>query len=181
MDNPRTGPAAYPASTAGSRASAMRARAEDMKLDAQANAKQVEGAARTAAETQKRTLAGRGSAVADAVKRLGEELDGQQEPWLGDAARRVAEGVQATSQRLEQRTIQELADDVRSLSRHPVAFLGGAFTIGLLAGRFLKASGDRSYDEPLRVPRPDAAPPLKPVPNRVIADEPREEMNHGAT
>ena len=135
--SPREGASA---TGSGSLSQSAKSKAQDIKVDVQNKAQNVRRTAEDAAESQKHGLSGRGEAVAGAISRLAEELDSQEEAWLGNIARSMANRVERVSSHVQERSAQELMEEVRGLSRHPVAFLGGAFTVGLIAGRFMKSS-----------------------------------------
>jgi hypothetical protein len=80
------------------------------------------------------------SSVAEALRSSTGDI-GDQVPFVGEYANKAAEGVEQLSNYIQTRTIGELIDDVEGFARRePALFLGGAFAIGLIAGRFLKSS-----------------------------------------
>lgn len=87
--------------------------------------------------------------VADALRQAGEHLRSQDKASLTDYVVRAADKVEAASFYLQRRTLSDVLGDVGGLARRePALFLGGAFALGLLGGRFLKSSGSRTAEKP---------------------------------
>jgi hypothetical protein len=113
------------------------------------------------------------SGVADALRQTrGGMKDAGPLPMLADQA---ADTVERVADYLQSKTLGDLVGEVeRFARREPAIFLGGAFAIGLLGGRFLKSSAptrtgeidrfayDRDYDrdEPARFAARPIAPAL---------------------
>lgn len=114
--------------------------ADKAKGEAKAIATAVEGRAEQEFESVKEEAASRADSVASAVDTLARELQENDEAWLGDKAAALAAMLRRTGQNVQERRVDELADDMRQWSKNPALFLGGAFAIGLVAGRFLKSS-----------------------------------------
>jgi hypothetical protein len=67
--------------------------------------------------------------------------NGEGEMDLGPYAKKAAEQMERVSDYLSNRGLMEMAEDVEDFARRePALFLGGAFVLGLVGGRFLKAS-----------------------------------------
>lgn len=91
--------------------------------------------------------------VAQAIRETGDKLGGGATPIASKAAERV----DRAARYLESRDVRDMISGVEGFARRePALFLGGAFALGLFAGRFLKSSsrggasetGEESYDEP---------------------------------
>lgn len=81
------------------------------------------------------------SQVAEALRHTGERLQDQDASGLTDYVVRAADQVDAASRYLQRRSFGDVLDDVGGFARRePALFLGGAFALGLLGGRFLKSS-----------------------------------------
>lgn len=83
--------------------------------------------------------------VAQALRQTGQHLrtDGSQ-PMLADYAEQGAEQLERFGGYLRHHSSNDLLDDVERFARRsPMVFAGGAFALGLLAARFLRASGSR--------------------------------------
>jgi len=85
------------------------------------------------------TLAG---ALREAARKLGnDELGGR----VGQYAQRAADQVDSMSRYVRTAEVQSFVRDAGQFARRrPEVFIGGAFLTGLLAARFLKASGSHS-------------------------------------
>lgn len=77
--------------------------------------------------------------VADAIRGTSEKLKGVGP--LGDVAGRAADGIESVAEFFEGKQIGDIVKDVnRFARREPALFIGAAFAIGLIGGRFLKSS-----------------------------------------
>ena len=86
--------------------------------------------------------------VAQAMRQSGEQLRGEQK----DAAAKVVEGSAERMERLGSYLERSSADDILQevedfARRQPWVVAAGAFAVGLVASRFLKASSTRRYQE----------------------------------
>lgn len=83
--------------------------------------------------------------VAGALRQAGQHLRSQDKAGLTDYVVRAADKVEAASLYLQRRTLSDVLGDVGGFARRePALFLGGAFALGVLGGRFLKSTGSRS-------------------------------------
>jgi hypothetical protein len=96
-------------------------------------------------ESQKdRATDGLGS-VARAVRSTEEQLRSQHHESIAGYVAQVAERIDRFSEQLRDKHVHELLDDAQRFARrHPAAFAGSAFAVGLVAARFLKSSGERA-------------------------------------
>lgn len=103
--------------------------------------------AESALQEQKTSLAGGLTSVADSLHQVSESLRGtdaqsgitQVTAKYGD---RLAEQIEQVSDYFENRDARGMIRDVEGFARrNPEIFIGAAFTLGLLAARFLKSSG----------------------------------------
>jgi len=77
--------------------------------------------------------------IASALRGTGEKLKGVGP--LGDVAGRAADGMDRVSKFFDGKQIGDVVRDVEQFARRePAIFVGAAFAIGLLGGRFLKSS-----------------------------------------
>jgi len=118
--------------------------ARDLKDRASHTAREIvsgaESKLRTAAEEQKVAGAGRVSAIAGAIRRTADELEGEL-PQAAQYVRGAAIEVQNLSDAVRQRDINVLLRDVQDFARRqPAAFLGASVLAGFVAVRFLKTS-----------------------------------------
>lgn len=119
-----------------------RADLEAGKQKARELADQAAQRAKSEAETRKAGAAGQVDQVASAVERAAEELD----PTLSRYASDLASSMHGIAGRLRDRSVDQLADDVRQLARqNPTLFVLGSIGVGLALSRFLKASPRRPH------------------------------------
>ncbi len=96
----------------------------------------------TQVEAQKDKAAEKIGNVAEALRAAGEPL-AELGP-LPDLAGRAADQIESIAEYVQSRTVGDIVHEVeRFARREPAIFLGAAFGIGLLAGRFLKSSPRR--------------------------------------
>jgi len=78
--------------------------------------------------------------VASAVRRIGEQRQGQQYEPVANYANAAADHVEQAARYLRQHEIHEVVDDVREAARRrPVVFIGAGLLAGAIAGRVLKS------------------------------------------
>lgn len=81
--------------------------------------------------------------VASAIRDTSEKLKGVGP--LGDVAGRAADRIESVAEFFEGKHIGDVVRDVeRFARREPALFLGAAFALGLIGGRFLKSAAPRS-------------------------------------
>ena len=121
-------------------------------------------------EEQKEAASGGLNTIAQAFRQTGDQLREQEQDGIAQYVDRAAEQIDHFGGYLERRDLRGMARDAEQFARRdPALFLGGAFTLGLFAARFLKSSGSgnggsasgqatgRSDDTPLALPAPSAA------------------------
>ena len=81
------------------------------------------------------------SGVASTLLSSSQQLREQNHAGAGRAVERAAEGVERFAHYLQDTDVDEVVDQVYDFARRqPAAFMGGAFALGFLASRFIKAS-----------------------------------------
>lgn len=99
----------------------------------------------TRVEAQKDKAAEKIGTVAGALRAAGEPL--AEIGPLPDLAGRAADQIESIAEYVQSRTVGDIVQEVeRFARREPAIFLGAAFGVGLLAGRFLKSSPRRSAE-----------------------------------
>jgi hypothetical protein len=79
--------------------------------------------------------------VAQFVRQATEQLDQQGHQGFADYGRKAADRIEQFAARLEQKDLDEVLHDVeRFARRQPAIFIGAAFGVGVIAGRFLRSS-----------------------------------------
>jgi len=77
-----------------------------------------------------------------ALRNLSGELRQQDQSALAGFADQAASKIEGASSYLKGKDLDQIVDDVEQFARRqPAMFIGGAFTVGLLAARLLKSSG----------------------------------------
>ncbi len=96
-------------------------------------------------DEQKTNLTQGLTSVADSIRQIGENLRSTDEPTgitnvAAQYTSTAAQKVEQMSGYLERQDLNALLGDVKDLARtNPALFLGGAFTLGILAARFFKS------------------------------------------
>lgn len=135
--------------------------------------------AESAIEEQKSNLASGLTSVADSLHQVSENLRDTDEQTgitkmtakYGD---QLAQQIEQISGYFENRDPREMLRDAEGFARrNPEIFIGAAFTLGLLAARFLKSSGNRqssaqSRQTPRNLELKDESSKIKAVDNRSI-------------
>ena len=90
--------------------------------------------------------------VASAIRDTSDKLKGVGP--LGDVAGRAADGIEKVADFFEDKQIGDVVRDVEAFARRePALFIGAAFALGMIGGRFLKSSGHRRSDAGQDAPR----------------------------
>jgi len=128
--------------------------ASNLGKEAKSLAKDVASQARDTAQGRlssgKERAAQSVGTVADALRHTGQHLRLQDEESLPEYIDRAAEKLESVSGYLRNKELRDVMGDVESFARRePAIFIGGAFALGLLGGRFLKSSavGQRNQGE----------------------------------
>lgn len=86
------------------------------------------------------------NSVADALRASGDRLQNES---LRDYCVRAAERLDDLGRTIEQRSLREMAEDLRGLARRqPALFVGASFAAGFVAARFLKSSPSLTSSSP---------------------------------
>jgi len=93
---------------------------------------------------QKNFAARQVGGIASALEKVGSELESGDQRDVGHFAKRIGRDIQAIAIDMEGRDLGEIAGMAEDFGRRePVAFLGAAALVGLVASRFLTASAKR--------------------------------------
>jgi hypothetical protein len=83
--------------------------------------------------------------VAEAIRKTGQELRQQEQAPIAGVADGAAQQVERLAGYLREREVGQIIDETEGLARRRSSlFLGGAFTLGLLAARLLGSSAERA-------------------------------------
>jgi len=143
MGNARTGQPT--GTTAGQAKEQVQQKATDVKEQVQQTAANVKEQVATQAtdklSSQKEAASGSLNTVAHAFRQTGEQLRDNDQAGIADYVDRAAGQFEHFAGYLSKRDIRGLAQDAEQFARRePALFLGGAFTLGIFAARFLKSS-----------------------------------------
>lgn len=121
---------------------------------------QAQEQAKSAVATRKEQAVEGLDGIAHAFRQTSERLREENNPMVADYSEQVANQIERFSSFLGERDVDQLLGDAEIYARrHPEVFLGGAFALGLLVGRFIKSSGERrelartSYYQPSNYPQ----------------------------
>lgn len=117
---------------------------DQVQQKAQEVASQAQDQAKSAVNTRKDQAVEQLGSVAQAIRTTSTELRNQNSDTVAQYADQVADRVDRISGYLQERDVDQLLEDAENMARRqPELFLGGAFIVGLLVGRFIKSSGER--------------------------------------
>lgn len=108
---------------------------------------QAKAEAKSSLQTQKEMAAQELHGVAHALRQTSSNLREQDQTMFAQYSNQVADRVERVSTYLEEHDLDELMGEAENFAhRQPELFIGGAFTLGLLAARFLKSSSTKATD-----------------------------------
>jgi hypothetical protein len=117
---------------------------EQVQQKAQEVAGQAQTQAKSAIANRKDQAVDQLGGVAQMFRTTGNELRNQNKESFAQYADKVADQVERVSSYLEERDVDQLLGEAENFARRqPELFLGGAFIVGLLVGRFIKSSSER--------------------------------------
>jgi hypothetical protein len=86
------------------------------------------------------------SRLAGSMRQVSTDLEGEQ-PMIAGAARTAAEQAERLATYMERTDTRQIIGSVEDAARRqPLLFLGGAFALGVVAARLLKAGSDMNQD-----------------------------------
>jgi hypothetical protein len=142
--------------------------AEQAQQKAKEVTHQAQEQAKSAAEARKeRAVEGLGG-IARAFRETGEHLRREENDMVAQYSERMANQIERVSSYLEEHSVDDLLRDSEQIARrHPELFLGGAFALGLMLGRFIKSSSERREMVPANYYQPTYSTPTpRPMPPR---------------
>lgn len=115
-----------------------------VKEQAKRTVSQVSEQAKTNVESRLGDVASELGSVAEAVRQTSEDLGSQDQPGIARYGNRIADQIEGVSTYLNDHGVEEVLMDAENLARRqPALFLGGAFMLGLVVGRFLRSSSQQ--------------------------------------
>jgi hypothetical protein len=122
--------------------------ADDVKRQLKDKAHEVVEQAQSAVEGGKARVAERAHGVAEALHHASDGLRAEDQEDIARYTQSVAEKIEQLSGFLRDRDLASMASDMKRFAqRQPALFLGGAFTAGLMAARFIKSSASDTKRE----------------------------------
>ncbi len=110
-------------------------------------AAQVGEQAKSTVDSRMNEVAQELGSVADAVRQTTHEVAGDDNAAVARYGERLAGQIEGISSYLNNNGVEEVLGDLQDFARRqPAMFLGGAFMLGIVVGRFLRSSADRGYD-----------------------------------
>lgn len=117
------------------------------KEQAKRTASQVGEQAKQTVDSRMSDAAHELGSVADAVRQTSYEMGGESQT-LSKYGDRLADQLEGISSYLNEKGVEDVLTDLQDFARRkPVVFLGGAFMLGIMAGRFVRSSGERYSQE----------------------------------
>lgn len=108
-------------------------------------AKQAKDAARGAATSAKNTTGDALHGLSKLIADTAETVDSKLGPQYGDYARKAAEAVSGAAKSLDQKDIDQLAEDARNFVRKsPAVAIGAAAIVGFVLMRMMRGSSDEA-------------------------------------
>ncbi len=102
-------------------------------------------------DEKRSTLSSGLTSVADSVRKLGENVSGTGQPdgvakFTADYSSTAAQKIEQVANYFEMKDVKAMYRDADAFARqNPLAVIGGAFVVGLLAARFLKSSSQGNF------------------------------------
>lgn len=114
---------------------------EEAKIQARRTANKVGETAKSTVESRMSDVAHELSSVADAVRQTTYEVGRSTNPAVQNYGSRIADQLEGISSYVDEHGVEDILADAEEFGRRrPVVFLGGAFMLGLVIGRFLRSS-----------------------------------------
>lgn len=110
---------------------------------------QVADTTKQQADTQRERISTGVRQVADSLRQTGDVLSEHDQKLASDYARKAAGQVERVAGYLQENSVEQIVGDVEAFARRePALLLGGAFALGFLAARFLKAGAGSASRQP---------------------------------
>ncbi|WP_185856233.1 hypothetical protein [Vreelandella populi] len=124
--------------------------ADSLKQQGRDTVHDVSEAAQHQAESlfnrQRDTAAEQTNKFTNAINKMADEFDSQEQPYFSQQARKLADTADRFSNKLRDKDLKSLCQEAQSYSRRePALFFGGAIAAGFLLTRFLRSSGQHSH------------------------------------
>lgn len=121
---------------------------QKIKEDARDAKREAGTRAREQVEAGQHRIADEADTLSDAIDAAASNLDDHDREGLAHYARELSSNLARAAGQLEGRSVDELANDAKSLARNnPALFMLGSIAVGFGLSRFFKASPDRDHEE----------------------------------
>ena len=126
---------------------------------------QAKNEAKSSLQSQKETAAKELHGVANALRQTSSTLRQQDQTMFAQYSNRAADSVERVSNYLAEHDVEDFVNEAEDFARRqPELFIGGAFTLGLLAARFLKSSASTYEGDDTDLPVPSRIRPISRTP-----------------
>lgn len=113
------------------------------KEQAKRAATQVTEQAKSTVDTRMTEVATEIGSVASAVRQTSYDI-GSENQTVARYGEKIAEQLEGISSYLNEKGVEDVLTDLQDFARRkPAVFLGGAFMLGMVVGRFVRSSGER--------------------------------------
>jgi len=120
---------------------------EKVKADAIEVVDKAKSLGREQLESGRDTAAGQAEKVANVIQQAASQLKENNLRSLADYTSEIGTTIKSFSDRLQNRSVDELVTDIRDMARrNPTAFVLGSVVIGIGISRFFKASAERRHE-----------------------------------
>lgn len=122
--------------------------ARQLKEEGRGLAHDLRGHAEEYAQAQKAQVARRVSTLAETLRDTSGKLRQRDETAVASLTGSAADQLDRVSRSLREKDVGTMFAEASDLARsHPAIFLGGTVALGFIAGRFLRASGERIHEQ----------------------------------
>jgi hypothetical protein len=110
-------------------------------------AAQVGEQAKSTVDTRRTEVAHELGNVAEVVRQTAQDVGMGNSDTVARYGERIADQIEGVSTYLDEHGVEDILTDIQDFARRqPALFLGGAFMLGIVVGRFLRSSGSRLSD-----------------------------------
>jgi ElaB/YqjD/DUF883 family membrane-anchored ribosome-binding protein len=132
--------------TAKEKTAPVKEKAKEVADDTRSVMDQASDQAKSRIADQKEEASSQLHGLAEALRHTGDQLREQDQRAFASYSNQAADQIDQVSDYLERRSLNDLLHDAEDFARRqPELFIGGAFTLGLLAARFMKSSAPPGY------------------------------------
>lgn len=120
---------------------------DKVQEDAKRAARHAGSEVRSQGEAARQRAAEEAEALSEVTRAAASEFGDRHRPGLAHYARVASDNLADVAQRLQERSVEDLAEEARRLARdNPGLFVAGSIAVGFGLGRFMQASTDSTAD-----------------------------------